>query len=110
MFFRAFGVAIAGAMLSGCAGAAKPTKIVEKELRVFGPEEGVRRFTGLQNSRRPALAVSELTFRPGRDATATVRIPANYTGDELVQTTREALAAGLDYQYREIYRKPSIRS
>jgi hypothetical protein len=95
---------VATALIAGCAGSAKPTATVQKELRVIGPEAGVRRFTALQNSRRPALKVSELTFRVGQDATAVVRLPANYKGGELVQTTREALAAGLNYEFREIYR------
>ncbi len=107
MFSKAFSVAVATALLSGCTGSAKPSAtFIKKELRVFGPEAGVRRFTTLQNSRRPALTVSELTFRVGHDATAVVSIPADYESDELVQTTREALSAGLNYEFREIYRTP----
>ncbi len=104
MFSKAFSLIVALALLSGCTVSAKRIPIVQKELRVSGPEAGVRRFTTLQNSRRPALTVSELTFRVGEDATAVVSLPADYKSHELLQTTREALAAGLSYEFREIYR------
>jgi hypothetical protein len=104
MLIRAFGLAVATALLVGCTASAKPTRTIHKELHVVGSEEGVRRFTALQNSRRPALAVSHLTFRVGQEATAVVSLPPSYNGKELVQTTREAIAAGLRYEFREVHR------
>lgn len=91
------------AVLTSCTAATPPKATVQQELLVSGPEEAVRRFTQLQNSPRPALAVSAITLRMKGDSTATVALPADYKGTELIHTTREALAAGLSYHYRMVY-------
>jgi hypothetical protein len=87
------------ASLAGCSRDEHAVTKVEQHLTVAGPQDGMDRFVKLQHSRRPSLEVS--AFRPvgNGHVEATLTIPATYTGLELVHTTREALAAGLDYQY-----------
>jgi len=74
---------------------------VAKHLTVAGPQEGVKRFTKLQGSRRPALEVSAIKPLGGGRAEAKLTLPASYNGGDLVNTTREALAAGLEYEFEE---------
>ena len=74
---------------------------VHRDLTVSGPREGLERFVALQASRSPPLAVSTITSLANGRATAVVRFPAGYSGQELVRTTREALAAGLSYEYAD---------
>lgn len=87
------------ATLAGCSDDEHAVTKVEQHLTVAGPQDGIDRFVKLQHSRRPSLAVS--AFRPVGNGyvEATLTIPATYTGQELVHTTREALVAGLEYQY-----------
>ena len=87
------------ATLPGCNRAEQTVPQVEQNLTVEGPRDGVERFAGQQRSRRLGLAV--FAVRPvGNDRVeATVMLPATFTGKDLVHTTREALAAGLEYNY-----------
>ncbi|QXT37209.1 hypothetical protein KV697_07980 [Sphingomonas sanguinis] len=78
------------------------TSVTSRRLTVSGPVDGVRRFAKLQQSRTPALPVSPITDGKGDKAHAVVLLPANYTGQDLIHTAREALAADLDYEYAEL--------
>lgn len=87
--------------VAGChrpASSAK-TQVVERTLTVWGPADGVRRFAMLQGSRRPALPVSAVTSMGGGKAQAKVDLPADFSGQDLIHTTREALAADLSYRF-----------
>ncbi|WP_294330624.1 hypothetical protein [uncultured Sphingomonas sp.] len=74
---------------------------VSKKLTVWGPKAGVTRFLALQGALKPALAVSAPKSLGTDKAEATVTLPAGYKGEDVVHTTREALAAGLWYKYEE---------
>ena len=102
MHMKAVVAAFAATLMSGCTAHEANDQAVHKQLIVTGSEAGVRRFVALQNSRRPTLPVSSITFEVGGPATAVVALPSGYSGRELVNTTREALAAGLSYKYEEV--------
>ena len=88
-------------VLTGCNRDEHLTVKVEKHLMVTGPQEGVDRFVKLQGSLRPALPTSRVQRLKNGRAEAKVTLPASYKGEDLVHTTREALAAGLDYRFEE---------
>jgi len=93
-------VLAAAASLAAC-DREQDTVTTERHLAVTGPRDSLERFVRLQGSRRPPLAVSGIeTLADGR-ATATVTVPAEFDGEELGHTTREALAAGLSYEFDE---------
>lgn len=85
--------------LAGCNRDEHSTAEVEKHLTVTGPQSGVKRFAKLQGSLRPALRMSAIQSLGNGRARATVMLPANSKGEDLVHTTREALAAGLNYRF-----------
>lgn len=93
--------------LAGCNRDEHTTAEVERHLTVTGPQAGVTSFAKLQGSRRPALQLSAIQPLGNGRARATVTLPANYTGEDLVHTTAEALAAGLDYKFES---RRSIRT
>lgn len=107
---RVYLVALAAsvpAALTAGAWAQEAATTVQRDLTVTGPRGGLERFVALQNSRRPPLAVSRITPLDNGRATAVVTFPADRSGNQLVQTAREALAAGLSYEYADA---PSIRT
>lgn len=99
--YRAVLILAAAATLSACGSGRDTVTTVERELAVTGPRDAVERFVNLQGSRRPPLATSAIAALDGDRATATVTIPADLDGDELLHTTREALAAGLSYELED---------
>ncbi len=102
MLARTLGIVAATMMCAACSTSIGSPQTVQKQLKVWGSEAGMERFVSLQKSRRPALTVSASTMNSDGRASATVALPATYTGKELVHTTREALAAGLWYEYQEV--------
>ena len=74
------------------------TTKVDRQLSVTGARDDVERFVALQRSLRPPLETAPVEQLADGRATAVVTIPADRTGKDLVHTTREALAAGLDYK------------
>ncbi|MBB3862412.1 hypothetical protein GGQ88_003712 [Novosphingobium hassiacum] len=101
-------VAMALAALAGCSGD-EHTK-AEQHLMVAGPEDGVNRFAELQRSRRPTLVVSSVRPVGKGRVEAIVSLPAAFSSRELVQTTREALAAGLEYKFESRQSVLPVRS
>jgi hypothetical protein len=73
----------------------------QRDLTVTGPREGLERFIALQSSHNPPLAMSAVTPLDNGRAMVVVRLSAGHGGEELVRTTREALAAGLSYEYAD---------
>lgn len=73
----------------------------ERHLTVTGAREGVERFVALQGSLRPRLPTSSIENVGDGQATARVMLPVTHSGADLVHTTREALAAGLSYEYED---------
>jgi hypothetical protein len=73
----------------------------QRDLKVTGPREGLERFIALQSSHNPPLATSAVTPLDNGRATAVVTLSAGSSGQELLRTTREALAAGLSYEYAD---------
>jgi hypothetical protein len=90
---------LASTALVGCARNDHTVTTAEKKLTVSGARDGVERFAKLQQSRTPALAVSAIAPLGAGRAEAEVMLPVSFTGKDLVHTTREALAAGLDYKF-----------
>jgi len=82
---------------SACAQQPPKSVAVDQRLTVWGSKKAVRNFVALQGSRRPALPTVLLDAKSG--SKAMVLLPADFTGKELIHTTREALAAGLSYSY-----------
>lgn len=87
--------------LLACSGGNHQDVQVSKTLTVWGPKAGVTRFLALQGGLKPAVTVSAPKPLGNDKAEATVTLPASYKGEDLVHTTREALAAGLWYKYEE---------
>lgn len=95
-------VLLAAALLSACDRDQDTVTTAERHLAVTGPRDALERFVRLQGSRRPPLAVSGIGALADGRATATVTIPAEFGGDEINHTAREALAAGLSYEFDEV--------
>ena len=72
-----------------------------RDLTVTGPREGLERFIALQCSHNPPLATSAITTLDNGRATAVVTLAAGSGGQELLRTTREAIASGLSYEYAD---------
>ena len=87
--------------LPACAAERQPGAAAQRDLTVTGPREELERFVALQGSHTPPLATSPVTPLDNGRATAVVTLPAGYGGQQLVQITREALAAGLSYEYAD---------
>ena len=87
--------------LPACAAEQEPIGTVQRDLTVTGPREGLERFIALQSSHSPPRATSAVTPLDNGRATVVVTLPAGHGRQELVQTTREARAAGLSYEYAD---------
>ena len=66
-----------------------------------GDRDDVERFVKLQHSLRSPLATSPVTDLSNGRASASLSIPGNHTGEDVIHTTREALAAGLSYEFND---------
>ena len=91
-FALAASAALVGCSANDHADARVATLVVE------GPQESLERFANLQGSRRPALLVSEFTDLGEGRFEAAVALPKDFSDNDLVHTTREAVAAGLSYE------------
>lgn len=87
----------ASAALIGCS-AIDDTSQRVATLVVEGPQSSLERFANLQGSRSPALLVSEFTDLGEGRLEASMALPNDFGDKDLIQTTREALAAGLSYE------------
>lgn len=74
---------------------------IDRKITVTGSHAGVQRFVALQKSLRPRIATSNIEIRPDGRFSVTATIPVTYSGSDIVQTSREALAAGLSYQFED---------
>jgi len=98
------------AVLAGCSQNERTISKAQSHLTVIGPQDGVERFTKLQGSLRPALAVSAIKPLGSGRAEAVVTLPVGFSGQDLVHTTREALAAGLMYEFEGRQSVRTVRS
>jgi len=87
--------------LPACAAEQETVATVPRDLTVTGPREGLERFLALQSSHSPPLATSAVIPLDNGRATVVVTLPAGRGGQELAQTTLEARAAGLSYEYAD---------
>jgi len=95
------GLCLAAAILILAAPRPAATHVASVQtLTVRGDADGLKRFVGLQQSRRPSLHTSM------SGAEARVDLPSNFTAGEVVALTREALAAGLSYSYERHIQAP----
>lgn len=95
--------ALAALALAGCQKQADPISTsLEKKMIVTGAPEDVARFVALQASRKPVLATTPPVAAEAGDTQSTVSIPAKFSAEDLHHTSREALAAGLDYRIEEL--------
>jgi len=98
-------LAVAVAFCAATWGCSQPatttTTTVERKLTVTGSREGVERFVALQGSLRPRIRTSTIKTLADGKASATAIIPISHTGKDVIHTTREALAAGLSYKFKD---------
>jgi len=87
--------------LPACAAGQELGATTQRDLTVSGPREQLERFVALQGSHSPPLATSPVTPLDNGRASAVVTLPAGHGGQELARATREALAAGLSYEYAD---------
>jgi len=92
IFASAASAALVGCSANDDANARVATLVVE------GPQDSLERFANLQGSRRPALSVSEFTDLGEGRSEGAVALPKDFSDNDLVHTTREAVAAGLSYE------------
>lgn len=94
---------IATLALAGCQKQPEPISTsLERKMIVTGASEDVARFVALQGSRRPILETTGPAAGAAGDSQAVVSLPAKFSEEDLMHTTREALAAGLDYRVEEL--------
>lgn len=94
-------LSLAGVALAGCSQAPDEDLRTDRSFAVWGAPDAVARFTFLQKSRRPALKASDPQSIGANKERVIFEMPATYSGQELVRTTREALAAGLSYAFEQ---------
>ena len=99
--YTAVACAFACMVLGGCSQDANERAKVERQLTVTGPKEGLDRFVKLQTTARPVVEVVDVKSLPNGQKVARMRIPVGYDGEDLIHTTREALAADLNYKFEE---------
>jgi hypothetical protein len=101
---------LASTALAGCGRNDHMVSTAKQKLTVWGAQDGVKRFARLQQSRSPALAVSEIKPLGAGRAEAEIMLPVSFTGKDLVHTTGEALAAGLEYKFEYRHSAGKIRT
>ena len=100
-FHQAIMIGLTAASVAACKQEPASNTEVERSLMVRGSHDDVVRFVGLQHSLRPPLETSPITESSDGRASAAVTIPAGHTNDDVLHTTREALAAGLSYEFQD---------
>ena len=83
--------------LAGCGEAQEPVAYADNHVTIRGSAEDVARFAELQQSRRPALGVSDPEPVEGGMRSVTIEFPEDSTTADLKQVMRDAAAAGLSY-------------
>ena len=74
-------------------------KQTDKQLVVTGKTEAIARFADLQRKWRPDARVSAPVAAADDKQSSTIRLPDDFTGQQVICLTREALAAGLSYSF-----------
>lgn len=86
---------------TACAAEQSSAAPAQHHLTVTGPREVIERFLALQGSHNPPLATSVIRPLDDGRVTAVVTLSAGQGDQSLLQTVREARAAGLSYQYAD---------
>jgi hypothetical protein len=87
--------------VAGCDRSGPARTVAESQLTVAGPRDNVERFAKLQASLRPVRPLSPIKSLDNGRAELTVTLPAKPSGQDVVHITREALAAGLRYEFKQ---------
>lgn len=95
-------IGLASTSIAACEQAPATITDVERNFMVTGPREDVERFVQLQEALSPPLKTWPISDLSDGRASATVTIPADYTAEDVVHTTREAIAAGLTWWFPDI--------
>lgn len=101
-FKRMILIGLAWTSVAACAQEPAPVANVERNLMVTGPREDVERFVRLQEALSPPLKTWPISDLSDGRASATVTIPAEHSAEDVVHTTREAIAAGLTWWFPDI--------
>ena len=101
-FKRMILIGLASTSLTACKQEPATITNVERNFMVTGPREDVERFVRLQEALNPPLKTWGISDLSDGRAQATVTIPADHTAEEVVHTTREAIAAGLTWWFPDI--------
>lgn len=88
-------------MLGGCEKKAETTVRVNRQFTVSGKPDDVARFLAMEKGRHPDFQVAAMPAASGERVTVTTRLPTAMSGKTLVDVSRDAGLAGLDYGYRE---------
>lgn len=101
-FKRLILIGLASTSIAACEQKPETSTNGERNFMVTGPREDVERFVRLQEAQSPPLNIWPISNLPGGPTQATVAIPADYTAEEVAQTAREAIAAGLTWWFPDI--------
>ena len=101
-FKRIVLIGLASTSIAACEQEPATFTNVERNFLVTGPRENVERFVRLQEALSPPLKTWPISDLSDGRAQATVTIPADHTAEDVVHTTREAIAAGLTWWFRDI--------
>jgi hypothetical protein len=85
-------------LVTGCGQSGGAVRDRDSRLTVTGNSTAISSFAALQKSQTPALALSSIKALGDGQASATFALPGNMTGENLIQTTRAVLDAGLSYE------------
>lgn len=85
-------------LVTGCSQSGDAGRDTDSRLTVTGNATAISRFAALQKSQTPVLAVSSIKALDDGQASATFALPGNMTREDLIQTTRAVLDAGLSYE------------
>lgn len=100
-------IGLASSFIAACEQEPAPITSVERNFMVSGPRDDVERFVRLQERLNPPLKTWPIGELSGGRAQAIVTIPADYAAEDVVHTTREAMAAGLTWWFPDM--RPSER-
>ncbi|KQM63453.1 hypothetical protein ASE75_13535 [Sphingomonas sp. Leaf17] len=88
-------------MLGGCEKKAETTTRVDRQFTVTGRSEDVARFLAMEKGRHPDFQLAAMPVAKGERVTVTTSLPTAVSGKTLVDVSRDAGLAGLDYGYSE---------
>lgn len=101
-FKRMILIGLASTSIAACGQEPATDTNVARNFMVTGPRQDVERFVRLQQALSPPLKTWPISHLPDGRASATVTIPADYAAEDVVHTTREAIAAGLTWWFPDI--------